>query len=214
MSNRKQETQDRAAKVAAMRAEAERRDRGRKAVIFGTAGAVALGLVAAVAVPLVNASRDRAATEAAANAPIDGVEEFEGLTANHVAGTVEYDMSPPVGGDHNAAWLNCGIYDEPVANENAVHSLEHGAVWIAYDPSLPADEVAALRDAVEGEDYGLLSPFEDLQAPIVLSAWGSQLEVESAADPRIGVFLEKYLQGEQTPEPGAACFGGVGVPVA
>lgn len=214
MSNRKQQTEERAAKVAALRAQADRKDRRRKALIFGTAGAVALGLVAAVAVPLVNASRERAATEAAANAPIEGVEEFEGLTANHVTGTVEYDMSPPVGGDHNAAWLNCGVYEEPVANENAVHSLEHGAVWIAYDPSLPADQVAALRDVVEGEDYALLSPFEDLQAPIVLSAWGSQLEVESADDARIGVFLEKYLQGEQTPEPGAACFGGVGVPVA
>lgn len=214
MSNRKQNTQERAAKVAAMRAEAERKDRRRKALIFGAAGVVALGLVAAVAVPLVGASRDRAAIQAAVDAPIEGVETFEGLSANHVDGTVDYATLPPVGGDHSATLQNCGIYDAPVQNENAVHSLEHGAVWITYDPELPADQVALLREAVQGEDYGLLSPDEDVTAPIVMSAWGVQLQLDDAADPRLQVFLEKYLQGEQTPEPGAACFGGVGTPVA
>lgn len=214
MDNRKQQTQDRAAKVAAMRAEAASKDRRRKVIIFGTAGAVVVGLVAAVAVPLVSASRERAAIQAAVDAPIEGVQEFDGLSANHVAGAAEYPSFPPVGGDHDAAWLNCGIYDEPVPTGNAVHSLEHGAVWIAYDPKLPADQVALLRQAVQGEAYAILAPSADVAAPVVMSAWGRQLELNDAADPRLPVFLEKYLQGEQTPEPGAVCVGGVGTPVA
>ncbi|KAE8765583.1 DUF3105 domain-containing protein [Georgenia thermotolerans] len=214
MSNRKQQVQERAARVAAMRAEQERKDRRRKWLIFGTSGAVALALVAAVAVPLVNHSRERAAIEAAANAPIDGVKEFSDLGRDHVEGTVDYATTPPVGGDHNAVWQNCGIYDTPVTNEHAVHSLEHGAVWITYNPDLPADQVAALRDAVQGDAYAMLSPYEGLDSPIVMSAWGYQLKLDDAADERIDVFLQRYLQGEQTPEPGAACSGGVGTPVA
>src|SRR5919106_1309524 len=70
-------------------------------------------------------------------AKIEGVESFGKQSNDHVSGTVPYDQTPPVGGDHAAKWQNCGFYSEPVANENAVHSLEHGAVWIAYKPGLP-----------------------------------------------------------------------------
>ncbi|UNX53333.1 DUF3105 domain-containing protein [Georgenia sp. TF02-10] len=42
----------------------------------------------------------------------------------------------------------------------------------------------------------------------MLSAWGVQLSVDDAADPRIDAFLAKHVQGEQTPEPGASCSGG------
>ncbi|MDT0167327.1 DUF3105 domain-containing protein [Actinotalea sp. AC32] len=212
--SKQQQNRDREARLAALRADQERADRKRRLVVWGATGAVVVGLVGAAAVPIVNQARQNAELEAAASAPIEGVEVFEGLPANHVEGPVEYETAPPAGGDHSAAWLNCGVYDEPVPLENAVHSLEHGAVWIAYDPSLPADDVASLTERATGEAYALVSPYEDLDAPVVLTAWGHQLELDSADDPRVDVFLERYLQGEQTPEPGAACFGGVGTPVA
>ncbi|MFH5823642.1 DUF3105 domain-containing protein [Georgenia sp. AZ-5] len=214
MSNRKQQAQERAARVAAMRAEQERKDKRRKRLIYGGTGVVVLGLAAAVAVPLTNQAQERREIEAAANAPIEGVEEFADLSAEHVEGTVDYAQTPPVGGDHNAVWQNCGIYDQPVANENAVHSLEHGAVWITYDPELPAEQLTVLRDAAEGEGYALLSPYEGLPSPIVLSGWGVQLQLDDPEDERLAAFMEKYIQGEQTPEPGAPCSGGTGTPVA
>ena len=55
-----------------------------------------------------------------------------------VTGSVELPVVPPVAGEHNAAWQNCtgNVYDAPIANEHAVHSLEHGAIWITYRPDL------------------------------------------------------------------------------
>jgi hypothetical protein len=83
--------------------------------------------------------------------PPQGVQTFSDLSRSHVTGQVNYPQTPPVGGDHNPVWLNCGVYTSPVASENAVHSMEHGAVWITYQPTLPAAEVAAPQHAVTGK---------------------------------------------------------------
>lgn len=145
--------------------------------------------------------------------PIAGVVEHERQARDHVDGEIEAGDLPPVGGIHNDVWLNCGIYDEPVAVGNAVHSLEHGATWIAYQPELPAEEVQALYDLASGEDFVLMSPYPGLKSPIVLTAWERQLEVESADDERIPEFLERFQQGPTTPELGATCQDGIGTPI-
>jgi hypothetical protein len=147
------------------------------------------------------------------NAPTDhiaGVVTYSNLARTHVNGTVSYPQTPPVGGPHASAWLNCGVYSSPVPNENAVHSLEHGAVWITYLPTLPSRQVAQLRQLMHSHSYVILSPYPELPSPVVISAWGLQLRVQSAGDPRLAQFIAKYEQGPQSPEPGAECSGGVG----
>ncbi len=129
------------------------------------------------------------------------------VTRDHTTETVSYAQTPPVGGDHNPTWLNCGVYTEPVTNELAVHSLEHGAVWVTYDPALAADQVARL-EADLPDTYIVLSPYPGLPGPVVASAWGTQLVLTGVDDPRLAEFVKAYRQGPQTPEPGAACTGG------
>jgi hypothetical protein len=149
----------------------------------------------------------------------DAVAEIEGVTvvpvasAQHVNGSVTYNASPPAGGNHNPAWQNCGFYTVEVIPELAVHSLEHGAVWITYAPGADDATLAAVRSLADQHDYVLASPYPDNPAPIVLTAWGRQADVDSADDPLVAEFLDTYLEdGPTTPEPGAACSGAVGVP--
>ncbi len=175
-------------------------------ILFSAGALLLVGIVA-------YATYETMQQRTARTASIDGVQLYPAEERGHTDGAVVYDVIPPVGGQHNANWLNCGVYDQPVASENAVHSLEHGAVWITYRPDLPADQVAQLRALVRGRDYALLSPYPGLPAPVAASAWGVQLRVDSAGDARLGRFLTKYMQGPQTPEPGAVCYGGVGNPV-
>jgi len=146
-------------------------------------------------------------------ADIAGIQYLSGLTAEHTTDSVNYAQNPPAGGDHNPAFLNCGIYDQPVKNENAVHSLEHGAVWVTYQPDLPQSQVDKLRQMVRGHSHLLLSPYPNLPAPVVASAWGIQLQLPGADDSRLARFLKKYEQGPQTPERGAECSGGTGNPI-
>ena len=140
---------------------------------------------------------------------IEGVTiaDEEALGRNHVPGPVEYEQLPPPGGDHSGVPQTCDVYTEPIAPEHALHSLEHGAVWVTYDDSVSEDDIATLEGAVQGNPYGLMSPLPEQESPIVLTAWGRTLEVDSADDERVDQFLRAYANGPETPERGAACVG-------
>ena len=129
---------------------------------------------------------------------------------DHVAGSVDYEgypERPPVGGEHNGVPQQCAVYTEQIPAEHAVHSLEHGATWVTYSPDLPEDQVEELAELVEGNPYRMLSPLEGQESPIVVTAWGRQLEIESTEDDDLERFLRTYTDGRQTPEKGAVCAG-------
>jgi hypothetical protein len=146
-------------------------------------------------------------------APPAGTEVVPIGSANHLQGPIAYDRTPPAGGDHAPAWQNCGFYGQPISTEAAVHSMEHGAVWITFAPDLPAAQVDRLRQLAR-QTYVLVSPWpgDDLPAPVVASAWGRQLRLDSADDPRLDAFVRAFRAGPQTPEPGAPCAGAIGTP--
>ncbi|UDY22341.1 DUF3105 domain-containing protein [Nocardioides sp. Kera G14] len=146
-------------------------------------------------------------TLSASYAGIRGVHTYAHLSNAHTDGSVDYPQTPPVGGEHDPVWLACGVYDVPVRDENAVHDLEHGAVWIAYDPDLSRDQVAKL--AKELPANGIMAPYPGIPAKVVLTVWGIQLPLSSADDPRIGAFLAKFGHGEAAPESGVSCAGGL-----
>ena len=153
------------------------------------------------------------ARQQAASSPPGEVQDIEvGPAGQHIESEVEYEQTPPAGGEHDPVWQNAGYYPEPIRDENAVHTLEHGAVWIAYRPDLPQDQVDQLREIAQSESCVLVSPYPDLDAPIVATAWGKQMTLENADDPDLERFVRAYLQGPQTPEPGATCTGGIGQP--
>lgn len=207
---KRSDPQDRRARAAALQAEAKRAERRRSLLIIGAAAGVAMVILGWATLAVVNQQREQSEVSTAAQGDIDGVRQFEDLTNNHVTTPVEYPQTPSVGGDHQAVWTNCGAYTTPVDPMQATHSLEHGAVWIGYDPSLEDAQVETLTEVAEANSYVLLSPVEGVPSPVTLSAWGHQLELENADDPRLEVFVQKYQQGEQTLEPGAPCTGGAG----
>ncbi len=127
---------------------------------------------------------------------------------NHIQGVIQYNTSPPVGGNHSQYWADCSgtVYPNAIASENAVHSLEHGAVWITYKPGLAADQVATLSKLVAGNDRMLMSPYPDLKANVSLQSWDYQLFVDSASDPRIAAFIQALrFNPRTTPESLATC---------
>ena len=139
----------------------------------------------------------------------DDVKTYDvGPAGDHTSSDVDYEQNPPVGGPHDSVWQNCGYYGKPVRDENAVHSLEHGAVWITYSPDLSNDQVQELQNIAQSQSYILVSPYPDLDSPVMASAWGKQVALDGADDPNLEGFIKAYRIGPQTPEPGAVCTGG------
>ena len=134
---------------------------------------------------------------------IDGVQTFQ-VEAGHSDGPVSYPVVPPVGGIHNPVWQTCGFYDQPVQNDKAVHSLEHGAIWITYRPDLPQAQIDGLATLARSRKDVLVSRWDSgLPAPVVVPGWGRQLRLDSATDPRLMELVRLYAN--QGPEPNAPC---------
>ncbi|MBP0456082.1 DUF3105 domain-containing protein [Streptomyces montanisoli] len=205
-SNSKATKADRRARIQEMRrAEQSRQKRNRLITI--TASAVILAGLAGGGWYLSHSVNEK---NQAKSALIRGEKTWSHLSRTHVQKTVDYPMSPPAGGDHNPVWVPCDakVYTREVPKEKAVHSLEHGAVWITYTSKASKADVGQLSRKVAKTPYSFMSPYKDQSAPITLTAWGHQIGVNKASDPRVNEFLKKYVQGPQTPEPGASCSAG------
>ncbi|MEM7111831.1 MAG: DUF3105 domain-containing protein [Chloroflexota bacterium] len=126
---------------------------------------------------------------------------------------LEFEEVPPMGGPHNPTWQNCGIYEIPVEGQYAIHSMEHGAVWITYQPDLPANEVEMLQDFARDDGRVLLSPYPGQRSKLFLTTWDIQLELDSVTDDRIEEFVTRY-RNKRGPEIGASCSGGRGAPIS
>ena len=138
---------------------------------------------------------------------LDDVKIYE-ARSDHTDQEVDYDPAPAPGGPHDPEWEDCGVYDEPPREENVQHSLEHGTLWLTYDPDeVEAEDVAALEEVLP--QRGILSPYPGQSAPVIATVWGAQLELDGADDRRLPLFIEKYADGHTAPEPMMSCAGGV-----
>ncbi len=165
--------------------------------------ALGFGVVAVIGLLVWFVSRDVTANPQGDAEPPAGTESFAIGDVAHTPDSVAYEQDPPAGGSHDATWLTCAAYDEPVRNENAVHALEHGAIWITYQPDLDAAAVDDLEGYARRAEV-IVSPYPGLDSPIVLSAWGRQLRLDAVDDAVIDQFYRAF-RDNTAPEPGASC---------
>ncbi|WP_033309295.1 DUF3105 domain-containing protein [Streptomyces iakyrus] len=212
-TSKKQASAARRAKIEEMRRAERARERRNRIITITLSTLIVGGLIGWGGYAINSANEKEEQQAAEAKKPVSGEKTWDAkkLGQKHVTGTVKYPMNPPVGGNHNRAWMTCegNVYTQAIANENAVHSLEHGAVWVTYNDKAADADVKMLSDKVSQTPYTLMSPATDQTGTIMLSAWGHQLTVDKASDPRVEQFLTKYVQGTQTPEKGATCAGGL-----
>jgi hypothetical protein len=134
--------------------------------------------------------------------------EIETLSAagvgQHTSGTVNYESSPPVSGQHAGASPACGTYGQSIPNESQVHMLEHGAVGVQYQPNLAPEEIEQVEDIVSSFDSHVFSaPYENMENPIAVSSWSRLMRLDEVEGGTIREYIEEFRK--KGPESGRPC---------
>jgi hypothetical protein len=109
--------------------------------------------------------------------------------------TFSYDTFPATSGPHARTWAACGIYTDEVPEIFSVHSMEHGAVTIHYDPALsPADRGAIEETARHLGSHVVVTPRANLAEPVVLTAWTAMARLGEVDAASITAFWNEYAQ--------------------
>lgn len=138
---------------------------------------------------------------------LEAVETFADMGTQHLApgeATPEYNSNPPTSGPHAAAPAACGVYRQPVPDVNYLHSMEHGAIVVQYDPELSQEQVVELEEI--GREVGgeiIVAPRPDNPAPVALTAWTKLLLMDEVDGDVIAAFEREF--GNRSPEAAAQC---------
>jgi hypothetical protein len=140
-----------------------------------------------------------------------------------------YPSIPPTSGPHDPTPLRFGVYGSPPPIAQVIHSLEHGAVVIWYDPAAPQDEIDRIAaffqrtDAAVGGSKVIVAPYDYPQegeagrlprgVQMALVAWHRLRECGSPSLPVAFAFVSRFASAPndvgvdyegEAPEPGAS----------
>lgn len=124
---------------------------------------------------------------------------------NHVPeGTqITYNSNPPSSGSHYGITQHAGVYDKPPADGYLVHSLEHGAVILWYNPKqLSKDQVEQLKNIFNRTSgKGIMTPRESMDVSVAVSSWGRVLKLKTIDEKQIKAFFDTNINRgpEQAP---------------
>ncbi|HEV8601397.1 MAG TPA: DUF3105 domain-containing protein [Patescibacteria group bacterium] len=103
-----------------------------------------------------------------------------------------YNSNPPTSGQHwpqPAAW---GDYDLTLPDEQLIHNLEHGGIWIAYKSDLDSSSIAQLKDFAKRYRKIIVEPRDANDSNIALAAWGRLLKLDKYDEGAIVRFIEAF----------------------
>jgi hypothetical protein len=132
---------------------------------------------------------------------LDGkVEEFEIEGANHIGAeqTTTYNTNPPTSGSHWASPAGWGFNDKELPDEQLVHNIEHGGIWITYK-DLDEESINRLKDIAKSNSNSVvITKREENNNPLVVASWGRMMRLTEVDEALIQKYIDTYIN--QSPE--------------
>ncbi len=122
--------------------------------------------------------------------------EHIAVGASHPA----YNSNPPTGGWHYAEPADIGFYTNQLPDEQLVHNLEHGQIWISFRDAQDTAAIDVLRE-VQGRQPGsvIVTYRPENPARIAAASWGQLLLLDEPDTNQIYAFITRYKN--RAPEP-------------
>ncbi len=104
-----------------------------------------------------------------------------------------YLSNPPVSGWHYGQTAEWGIYDKELVDQNVIHNLEHGGIWISYKPDAPPELIAKLKEVAGRYSRKIiLAPRAANDSIIAVAAWGRLDKFDYFDEARIVKFIKAH----------------------
>jgi len=138
--------------------------------------------------------------------PVEGTVDFDIVSREHIASGAKgssYNSNPPTSGSHWPAPAKSGIYDKELADEQVIHNMEHGYIWISYKTDAPDEVKNKLKEIVEGDNWKvIMTPRANNETTIAIAAWGRVLNMTDLDTEKVEDFIKTYRNRgpEKTPE--------------
>ncbi|MEX0881487.1 MAG: DUF3105 domain-containing protein [Candidatus Saccharimonadales bacterium] len=162
-----------------------------KKVFYGIIGVLIVGMVGFIVFKN---------TSPPAEEPVLGTQHADQGTKHVPDGTkFNYNSNPPSSGDHYQSPERRGFYDQEIPDGNLVHNLEHGYVWIAYQPDLPANQIQKLKGLFSkpysNPDFipskAIVTKRSNNPTPISIVSWTWTMNLENYDEKKL---MQFYLQ--------------------
>ena len=137
---------------------------------------------------------------------------FSGAGVNaHSDQPQTYEMTPPVQGTHGGA-APCGVHGSPIPDENFVHSLEHGAVGLLFDPTKVTPEDIKKLEALasEADENVVSAPYEGMEPAFAIASWGERMDLDELDITAVNEYIDAFAG--KGPEAGQTCPNTVDTP--
>ena len=120
----------------------------------------------------------------------------ESGSGRHVTTDVNYPTEPPVSGEHAGQPTTCGKFDSRLPDENLVHTLEHGAIGLLFDPEKASQEdIESLEGIVDEYDSHIFSaPYSQMQTAFAIVSWGEMMRLQSLDERAVREYVDTFRQ--------------------
>src|SRR3989339_2060636 len=100
-----------------------------------------------------------------------------------------YNSNPPTSGWHYAEPASWGMYQTELPDEQVIHNLEHGGIWISYTGIDDATKTA-LEKIAKSNSKVIVTPRSKNDAAIVLASWGRLQKLQTLDEQAILAFID------------------------
>ncbi len=104
-----------------------------------------------------------------------------------------YNSNPPTSGDHYAAPVRAGFYEQRLPDAHLIHNLEHGQIWLSWRDLGDQEVIETFRRLHEQFPEWIVATWRpENEQRMVAAAWGRLLSLDAPDSAALTAFVMRH----------------------